>query len=156
MWELWQDSGFHHSPASFSPCLGSVFFCNGIILRLTQLGEKDELCHAHYDCTVGNTEKFSQCPGKSSYQSARSRCPLLGCATEHCERDVVDSSHPSSIRTMRMSRVATVMKTSQPGNAEGRTGKGNATLNSWQEPFPLLQLFLACLSQWLRSPRGLG
>ena len=29
------------------------------------------------------------------------------------------------------------------------------TLNSWQEPFLLLQLLLACLSHWLRSPCGL-
>lgn len=64
MWELWQDSGFHQSPASFSPCLGSVFFCGGVILRLTQLGEKNELCHAHYDSTVGNAESSDNVLGR--------------------------------------------------------------------------------------------
>ena len=49
---------------SFSPCLGSVSFCSGVILRLTHLGEKDELCHAHYDCTVGNAESSDNVLGR--------------------------------------------------------------------------------------------
>lgn len=30
------DAGFHLIPASFSSCLGKVFFCDGVILKLTQ------------------------------------------------------------------------------------------------------------------------
>lgn len=38
--EVWLDAGFHQSPASFSSCLGYVFFCDGVILKLTQHGER--------------------------------------------------------------------------------------------------------------------
>lgn len=34
--EVGLDVGFHQSPASFSSCLGYVFFCEHVIFKLTQ------------------------------------------------------------------------------------------------------------------------